>query len=109
MRAVLSTIKVPVYGVFLFLSLSGAATAATTHPNVDQPADRIGGQAGLQAPFERRTLAAESVGGMRVGGQAGLQAPFERRTLAAESMGGVPMGGQAGQESDPEKPGSEAQ
>jgi|GEM_PF-3020234 hypothetical protein len=108
MRSILSTIKVTIYGVFLFLSLSCVATAATTHTQADQSADRIGGQAGLQIPFERRTLAAESSGGMRVGGQAGLQSPFERRTLAVESSGGVRVGSQAVQESDPEKPDSEA-
>jgi hypothetical protein len=43
-----------------------------------------------------------------VGGQAGLQTPFEQRTLAAQSLGGVPVGGQASQESDPEKLDSEA-
>ena len=83
MRSILSTIKVTIYGVFLFLSLSCVATAATTHTQADQSADRIGGQAGLQSPFERRTLAVESSGGVRVGSQAV-------------------------QESDPEKPDSEA-
>ena len=108
MRSILSTIKVTVYGVFLFLSLSWVITANTTHAKTDQSADRIGGQAGLQTPFERRTIAAESLGGMRVGGQAGLQIPFERRTIAAESLGGERVGGQSGRESDPEKPDSEA-
>ncbi|HXX75983.1 MAG TPA: hypothetical protein VEI50_12715 [Nitrospiraceae bacterium] len=108
MRSILSTIKVPVYGISLFLSLSCVASADTSHAKADQSADTIGGQAGLLTPFERRTLAAESLGGMRVGGQAGLQTPFERRTLAAEPSGGVRVGSQAGQESDPEKPDSEA-
>ena len=96
MRSILSTIKVAVYGVFLFLSLSCVATADTTYAKADESADRIGGQAGLQTPFERRTLAADSLGGMRVGGQAGLRIPFERRTIAADSLGGIRVGGQAG-------------
>ena len=46
MRSILSTIKVAVYGVFLFLSLSWVITANTTHAKTDQSADRIGGQGG---------------------------------------------------------------
>ena len=107
MRFILSTIKVTVCGVFLFLSLSSVATADTTHAKADQSADRIGGQAGVQAPIERRTITAESLGGMRVGGQAGLRIPLERRTITAESLGAIRVGSQA-EESDPEKPDSEA-
>ena len=108
MRSILSMIKVVVCGVFLFLSLLCVATAATTHAQADQSADRIGGQAGLQTPIERRMIVDDSLGGMRVGGQAGLQTPIERRTIAADSLGGIRVGGQAGQESDAEKPDSEA-
>ena len=69
---------------------------------------RVGGQAGLQAPVDRRMIGADSLGGMRVGGQAGLQTPEERRTIGDDSLGGVRMGSRAGLESDPEKPDSEA-
>lgn len=108
MRSILSTIKITVCGVFLFLGLSNVATADTTHAKADQSADRIGGQAGLQTPIERRTITADSLGGMRVGGQAGLQTPMELRTIAADSLGGIRVGSQAGQESDLEKLDSEA-
>src|SRR5215468_3172594 len=96
MRSILSMIKVTVCGVFLFLNLSSVATADTTPAKADQSADRIGGQAGLQAPIEQRTITADSLGGMRVGGQAGLRIPLERRTIAADSLGGIRVGGQAG-------------
>ena len=108
MKSILSMITVTVSGVFLFLSLSSVARADTTHAKAEQPADRIGGQAGLQAPIERRTITADSLGGIRVGGQAGLQTPVEQRTIAADSLGGIRVGSQASQESDPEKPNSEA-
>src|SRR5215831_11539047 len=96
MKSILSMITVTVSGVFLFLSLSSVARADTTHAKADQPPDRIGGQAGLQAPIERRTITADSLGGIRVGGQAGLRIPLERRTIAADSLGGIRVGGQAG-------------
>jgi hypothetical protein len=130
MRFILNMIKITACGIFLLLSLPNVAMADTTRGQDDQLADRIGGQAGLQVPFDRRTITADSVGGMRVGGQAGLQIPFERRTLAADSVGGMRVGGQAGlqtsferrtiaadsvsgtrvdgQENDAEKPNSEA-
>ena len=76
--------------------------------NAGQSAERIGGQAGLQIPVERRMIGAASLGGMRVGGQAGLQTPEERRTIGADSLGGDRVGSRAGLESDPEKPDSEA-
>ncbi len=96
MKSILSTIQVTVYGVFLFLSLSGVATADTAQARADQSADRIGGQAGLRIHSERRTITADSLGGIRVGGQAGLQTPIERRTITADSLGGKRVGGQAG-------------
>jgi hypothetical protein len=53
MRSILSMIKVAVCGVFLFLSLLCVATAATTHAQADQSADRIGGQAGQESDAEK--------------------------------------------------------
>ena len=78
MRSILSMITVTVSGVFLFLSLSSVATADTAHAKADQSADRIGGQAGLQTPIERRTIAADSLGGIRVGSQAGQESDQEK-------------------------------
>ena len=103
------------YAFFWVLSLfaltfamqSGAASAADEMKADQSAGERIGGQAGLQAPIERRTITADSLGGLRVGGQAGLQAPLQQRTIAAESLGAIRVGSQA-EESDPEKPDSEA-
>ena len=73
MKSIRSMIKVTVCGVFLFLSLSSVATADTTQAKADQSAERIGGQAGMRMPLERRTIAADSLGGIRVGSQAGQE------------------------------------
>jgi len=59
MRSILSTIKVAVCGVFLFLSLSCVATADTTHAKADQSADRIGGQAGQESDPEMPDIEAK--------------------------------------------------
>jgi len=108
MRSILSTIKVTVCGVLLFLSPLYAATSDSTNAKSDQSADRIGGQAGKETHKEQRTKGAGSLGGERMGGQAGQETPMEQRTTGAGSLGGKRVGGQAGLESDPKKSNSEA-
>ena len=104
MRSILSTIQVTVYGVFLFLSLSGVATADTAQARADQSADRnrIGGQAGETIHSEQRTIGSRQMGGDRVGGQAGEEPSLEERTIRSRQIGGDRVGGQAGLQSDAE-------
>jgi hypothetical protein len=108
MRTILSIISVSTSSALLFLSLSCSTPSNTTNARSDQPADRIGGQAGETTHSEQRTIGSRQMGGDRVGGQAGEEPALEDRTIGSRQLGGDRVGGQAGQQSDPVERGSEA-
>ena len=83
-------------GLLLCLGLSGCAVSARDDMKVGQSAERIGGQAGLNAHLEKREVGADQ-SAERIGGQAGLETYLEKREFGADQSA-ERIGGQAGLE-----------